>query len=159
MIVPSLTCRTSRGEKIDCRHDCERLDSPECESLWHTDTIHVQENRRTSDVCRFPSFKLKYAIGHLFFTSCIRLTWSVKPCYCVFEYWFSSHILIGTYSQVGYTQNSISYKWRSLQIYSNAIWIDKLSFNLLRCHEYNIWRYVEQVCYCIFRWYTWIFHK
>ena len=55
------------------------------------------------------------------------------------------------YSQVRDTQNSISYERRPLQICSNAIWIDKLSFNILMCHEYDIQRYVEQVCYCILR--------
>ena len=44
-----------------------------------------------------------------------------RPCYCIFEYGFSSRILIGTYIRVGCTQNSISYKQRPLQIYSNAI--------------------------------------
>ena len=159
MIVPSLTCRTSKGEKKDCKHDCERLDLPECEFLWHTNTIRAQENWRTLHVCRLSIFKLKYAIRCFSFTSYIRLTWLVRPCYCIFEYWFSSRILIGTYSRVGYTQNSISYKWRSLKICNNAIWIDKLSFNLLVCHEYDIQRYVEQVCYCIFRWYSCILCK
>ena len=159
MIVLSLTCRTSRGEKTGSRHDYKRLDSPKCESLWYTDTIRAQENQWTSHVCRIPSFKLKYTTGRLSFTSYIRLTWLVRPCYCIFEYWFSSCISIGTYGRVGYTQNSIYYEQRPLQIFSNAIWIDKLSFNILTCHEYDIRRYVEQVCYCIFRWYSCILHK
>ena len=152
MIVPSLTCRTSRGEKTGCRHDCKRLDSPECESLRCTDTIRVQENRQTLDVCRIPSFKLKYSIGCLSSTLYNRLTWLVRLCYCIFEYWSSSHISIGMYSQVGYTQNSICYKQRPLQIHSNTIRADKLSFNILTCYEYNVRRYVEQVCCSIFRW-------
>ena len=112
-----------------------------------------------SDVCRILSFKFKYAIGPLSSTLYIRLTWSVRPCYCIFKYWFSSCISIGTYSQVSYTQNSISYEWRPLQIHSNAIWVDKLSFNILMCHEYDIRRYVEQVCYSIFRWFSCILCK
>ena len=159
MTVPSLTCRASRGEKSGCRYDCERLDLPECESLWCTDTIHVQENRWTSDVCRLLSFKFKYPIGCLSFTLYIRLTWLVRPCYCIFEYQFSSCISIGMYSWVGYTQNSIFYEWRPFKIHSNAIWIDKLFFNILMYHEYDIRRYVEQVCCCIFRWYSCILCK
>ena len=159
MMVPSLTFRTSRGEKTGFRNDRKRLDSPECESLWHTNTICAQENRWTSHVCRLLSFKFKYTIGHLSFTLYITLTWLVRPCYCIFKYRFSSRILIDTYSRVGYTQSSISYEWRPLGICRNAIWIDKLSFNILTCHEYDIRRYVKQVCYCIFRWYSCILRK
>ena len=56
MIVLSLTCKISSGKKIDCRHDCERLDLPECESLWCTDTI-CEKKKKTGELCMCVDFQ------------------------------------------------------------------------------------------------------
>ena len=55
---------------MDCRHDCKRLDLPECESLWRTNTICTKENWQTSHVYRFQALNSNKKLD-IFLLPCI----------------------------------------------------------------------------------------